>query len=209
MKIIRQKWEWISKPNTDFLTTLEKIGRISHKSEGNITDTSAPYFIKQKLINSGHHSVLEHITASVLIYTSRGVSHQLVRHRIASYTQESTRYCNYSKGKFGNEITVILPPRFYDDSTSERYLRWIKCMELMEQTYMDDISAGYSAEEASDVLPKCLKTEIIATLNLRSWINFFKTRCYEDAHPQMRELALSLLKEFKKEIPVIFDNIII
>ena len=190
--------------NDSILKHIEKAGRTAYKSEDKITDESASHFI-QMLINKKHLSVLEHAFITVRIICDRGVSHEIVRHRLASYTQESTRYCNYSKGKFGSEITVIAPC-FWDEN-DEKYKLWIKAMTLVEETYNKLILLGASAQEARSVLPNSLKTEIVVTMNLREWLHFFELRTAKAAHPQMREIATPLLEEFKKQLPAIFSSI--
>lgn len=193
----------------EILKKIERAGRTSYKSESRITPDSARKFVKM-IIERGHFSVIEHYCISVRVVCDRGVSHEIVRHRLASYTQESTRYCNYSKGKFGSEITVI-EPVFWDLSKPEdkkKYEVWKKAMENDEKAYMKLIKLGATPQEARSVLPNSLKTEIVITMNLREWHHFFKLRTSKEAHPQMREIAIPLLKEFKKKIPVIFDDIL-
>jgi thymidylate synthase (FAD) len=133
------------------------------------------------------------------------VSHEIVRHRIASYSQESTRYCNYSKDKFGNELTVIKPLFWEEDS--EEYKIWFNNMKMIEDSYNQLISMGAKPQEARSILPNSLKTEIVVTMNLREWRHFFKLRTSEKAHPQMREVACEMLEEFRNRIPIIFDNL--
>jgi thymidylate synthase (FAD) len=181
-----------------------------YKSEDKITDESAETFVRG-IIKSGHDSVIEHASATVLFVCDRGVSHEIVRHRIASYSQESTRYCNYEKSKFGNELTFILPIFWYKHADSKKEhvcnVLWEKQMLEIEKTYLEMIRAGASAQEARSILPNSLKTELVVTMNMRAWRHFFKLRCATAAHPQMRELIIPLLEEFKKRIPVIFDDI--
>jgi thymidylate synthase (FAD) len=186
------------------LKQIEKAGRTAYKSEDKMTSDSAKEFIS--MINSkGHYSVIEHQTITVRVICDRGVSHEIVRHRIASYTQESTRYCNYAKGKFGKEITVIKPCFWHEND--DKYLVWKDCLVHIEKTYNKLIELGASPQEARSVLPNSLKTEIVMTMNLREWKHFFKLRTSEAAHPQMREIAVPLLKEFQRLIPIIFDDI--
>jgi thymidylate synthase (FAD) len=186
------------------LKRIEKAGRTAYKSEDKITDKSAIKFVS--MINSrGHYSVIEHENITVRIICDRGISHEIVRHRLASYTQESTRYCNYTKGKFGSEITVIEPCFWQQDN--EKYLIWKKIIESIEKAYNELIKLGSTPQEARSILPNSLKTEIVMTMNLREWKHFFTLRTSEAAHPQMTEIAIPLLKEFKKLIPVIFDDI--
>ena len=186
------------------LKKLERIGRTCYKSEGNIKEDSAEKFVKN-IMNRNHMSVIEHESISVRIICDRGVTHEIVRHRIASYSQESTRYCNYSNDKFGNELTFI-KPCFFDEG-SEGYEIWEKSMQNIENEYMELIEVGAKPQEARSILPNSLKTEIVMTMNLREWRHFFKLRCDKAAHPQTREIANMILKEFKEKIPVIFDDL--
>lgn len=194
----------------NILLKLEKAGRTCYKSEDKITFDSAKKFIKG-IMASGHESVIEHEKVSVRVICDRGVTHEIVRHRLASYSQESTRYCNYSKDKFGNEITVINPCFWRSGSAedTEKYAVWKASIEAIENSYFKLVELGASAQEARSVLPNALKTEIVMTMNLREWRHFFKLRTDQKAHPQMREIARPLLDEFKKLIPVIFDDIMI
>jgi len=188
----------------EILRRIERAGRTAYKSEHKITPDSAKKFVKM-ILDLGHESVIEHEKVTVRVICDRGISHEIVRHRIASYTQESTRFCNYSKGRFGSEITVI-KPCFWDDGSKE-YKIWRDAMENAERAYMELIKLGAKPEEARSVLPNSLKTEIVITMNLREWRHFFKLRTSKRAHPQMREVATSLLQAFKEKIPVIFDDI--
>jgi len=205
MKVIKPQFIIESEINGEIiLKQIEKAGRTAYKSEEKITDGSASQFVS--MINSrGHHSVIEHQTVTVRVICDRGVSHEIVRHRLASYTQESTRYCNYSKGKFGSEITVI-KPCFWNEN-DEKYKVWRNTIEIIEDSYNKLILLGALPQEARSILPNSLKTEIVITMNLREWKHFFKLRTSEAAHPQIREIAIPLLKEFKKLIPIIFDDL--
>lgn len=188
----------------EMMKLIEKAGRTAYKSEEKITDESAPSFIHM-ILKSGHLSVIEHAFVTVRIICDRGISHEIVRHRLASYTQESTRYCNYSKGKFGSEITVIEP--CFWNKKSGQYKLWEQTMLIIEETYNELISSGATPQEARSILPNSLKTEIVVTMNLREWLHFFKLRTSKAAHPQMREIAIPLLEEFQKNLPTIFTNI--
>ena len=215
MKIIKPSYEIltpISDGGIKELQHIEKIGRVCYKSEDRITDDgeSAKKFVKM-LISNGHEAMIEHSSLSVKFVVDRGVSHELVRHRIASFAQESTRYCNYSKDKFGNEITVILPC-FFDTgmgilSNSLVYQEWKSACECAEERYFNLLKMGATPQQARTVLPNSLKTEITITANYREWRNFFKLRTAEASHPQMREVTIPLLKELKTLIPIIFDDI--
>lgn len=181
------------------LRNLERYGRTCYKSEEKMTPDSAKNFIRA-IIKSGHESVIEHEKVTVRIICDRGVTHEMVRHRIASYSQESTRYCNYkSKG-----MKVIDP--FFFKGHDEKYKVWQEAMDSCEESYNKLIEMGAMPQEARSVLPNSLKTEIVVTYNLREWRHFFKLRCSPKAHPQIREIAVPILKEFKEKIPVIFDD---
>lgn len=207
MRIISTSFEILDEIDGEkILKRIEKIGRICYKSEDKITESSAKEFIK-KLLKRGHESVIEHEKISVKIICDRGVSHELVRHRIASYSQESTRYCNYFKDKFGNELTLIKPYFWNDDI--QKYNIWLETMQTIEQNYNKLIEMGAKPEEARSILPNSLKTEIIVTMNLRQWRHFFKLRAAPNAHPQMREVSIPLLNKMKTILPVIFDDIVI
>ena len=203
----------IINPYTEILTPLdgqailqhiELCGRVCYKSEDKITDTSDTKFVAG-IIKRGHEAVLEHFDITVKFVCDRGVSHEIVRHRMASYCQESTRYCNYSKDKFGGEITFIRP--FFWDEDEEKFAIWKNTMQEIENAYGKLISLGAKPEEARSILPNSVKTEIMVTMNLREWRHFFRLRTSERAHPQMRELALPLLNDLKRLVPVIFDDI--
>lgn len=189
---------------TAMLKKIERIGRVCYKSENNITEESCERFI-HNILKRGHESVIEHVSISVRVICDRGVTHEIVRHRVASYSQESTRYCNYCNEKFGEELTFIKP--CYWDENCEQYMHWKKCMASIEETYNALIKSGATPQEARSILPNSLKTEIVMTMNLREWRHFFKLRCAKAAHPQMREVAYLILDTFKKEVPVIFDDI--
>lgn len=209
----------IIKPNVEFLSLIdgeailkhiEQCGRVCYKSEDKITDGSAEKFVGN-LLKRGHEAVLEHYNFTVKFTVDRGVSHEIVRHRLASYCQESTRYCNYSKDGFGNEITVILPC-FFDTgmgtmSNSFVYNEWKQSCENDEKAYFQLLEYGATPQEARSVLPNSLKTEVVMTANLREWRHFLKLRCDKAAHPQIREVAIKLLKMCQEQIPIIFDDI--
>jgi len=185
----------------NILKKIEKYGRVSHKSEKNITTDSAKKFI-QKLMGWGHESVLEHEKITVKIICDRGITHEIVRHRIAAYTQESTRYCNYS-----GEIQFI-QPLFFKKGTKE-YNLWYQSCKIAAENYTKLIELGITPEAARSVLPNSLKTEIIVTYNLREWRHVFEMRTQKAAHPQMREIMIPLLQTFKQKIPIIFDDFVI
>jgi len=214
MRLIKPSFEiWTT--DEEFKLMLERIeraGRVCYKSENKITEESAEKFIKG-IIKKGHLSVIEHCNVTVKIICDRGVTHELVRHRLASYSQESTRFCNYSGG-----VTFIIPPwmktepgeyhffyNHYDEDHSPEY-QWFCHMLNCECAYQNMISNGWSPQQARSVLPNSLKTEIVMTANLREWKHIFDLRCSEKAHPQMREIMVPLREEFVKKLPVIFGE---
>ncbi len=203
MKNVEQSFEIIdSIDGIAIAKKIERCGKICYKSEHNITDDSYIKFI-ERIIKNHHESVLEHVSITVKAYTDRGITHEIVRHRIAAYSQESTRYCNYTNGRFGGEINVILPKSLKHDD------RVIRLVGQIESLYNQLISEGIVAQDARDILPTCLKSEIVLTYNLREWRWFFIKRCAADAHPKIRELAYGILDEFHKRIPVVFDDLYI
>ena len=202
----------IISPNVEILTQLdgqavlqhiERCGRVCYKSEDKITDTSAAAFVAG-IIKRGHEAVLEHFNITVKFICDRGVSHEIVRHRLASYCQESTRYCNYSKDGFGGEITVIQP--CYLATCGAGYQMWKEACEAAETAYFNMLNFGCSPQEARAVLPNSLKTEVVMTANLREWRHFFNLRTAPAAHPQMREVAKMLLWQMREMVPVVFDD---
>lgn len=186
------------------LKRLERAGRTCYKSEERIGPHTARAFV-QRIVDSAHDSVLEHEKATVRFICDRGVSHELVRHRIASFSQESTRYCNYGKDKHGGEITVVRP--YFWNEGSPEWETWKRGCEAAEQAYLQLLAFGSSPEQARGVLPNAVKTEIVVTANLREWRHILRLRVHPRAHPQIREIMIPLLKEFQNRIPVVFDDI--
>lgn len=211
MKLVKPSHE-ILFIQQDLLQLIEKAGRTCYKSESKITSDSAEKFV-QRIIKSGHHSVIEHANITVRFICDRGVTHEIVRHRLASYSQESTRYCNYKGG-----VTFIIPPWIdmpegkYDDYGeasvySNDIHPWFYAMIDAEEYYKELLFNNWSPQQARSVLPNSLKTEIVMTANVREWIHVLTLRTSKAAHPQIRELMFPLLKELKEKVPVIFDNI--
>ena len=217
MRIINPSFEIINRPNGhEVLRHLELCGRVCYKSEDAISDESAERLIRM-MLERGHESPIEHFSVSVRIICDRGVSHEWVRHRIASFSQESTRYCNYQKSKFGSELTFIRP--YFAEEGSKLFDIWKSSMQQAETAYFEMLNCGAKPEDARSVLPNSLKTEFICTMNLREWRHFFRLRCAPAAHPAMREISIPLLHsklpffyvidmhEFQKMIPVLFDGL--
>ena len=197
------------------LETIEAAGRTCYKSENKITEGSAEKFVKM-IIKQGHLSVIEHAYMSVRFICDRGVTHEIVRHRLAAYSQESTRYCNYKEG-----VAFIIPSwtgglLTEGEFSAQNYLgllnlpkvrTWGRAMLEAERTYKVLLEEGWSPQQARSILPNSLKTEIVMTCNLREWMHVFKLRTSKAAHPQMRELMIPLLEEVKTLVPVIFDDL--
>jgi thymidylate synthase (FAD) len=182
------------------LQTLEQKGRVAYKSEAKITEDSAEKFVGA-LVKREHLSVLEHISIGTKFVVDRGISHELVRHRIGvAYTQESTRFCRYD-----NEITVIEPYELMKNST-DRYL-WMYACKAAASAYFDLIDHNVSPQWARSVLPHSLKTEIEVTANLREWRHIFNLRAQSDAHPQIQQVMIPLLIYFQKLLPMVFSDI--
>ena len=208
MRVINAGYEIISELNgEEILKHIERCARVCYKSEDRITDGSAEKMVAA-LIRSGHEAMLEHYSFTVKFICDRGVSHELVRHRIASFAQESSRYCCYAKDKFGKELTFINPCFWEPDS--DNYARWFHEMDEAEKTYLAMIESGATPEQARDILPTSIKTESVMTANLREWRHFFKLRAEGvtgKPHPQMLEITIPFLKEIKQKIPSVFDDI--
>lgn len=216
MRVVKAGFEILDDLNGgEILRKIERVARVCYKSEDKITDGSAEKLVRA-LIRSGHEAMLEHFSFSVRFVVDRGVSHELVRHRLASFAQESTRYCNY--GHEG-EITVIQP--FYlktpveridkENSDDVKWESWYNSMYAAEKSYINMIAHGATPQEARAVLPNSLKTEVVMTANLREWRHFFKLRALGvtgKPHPQMVEVALPLLEECNRRIPVVFDDLV-
>ena len=188
---------------------IETAGRTCYKSENNITSESSRKFAKH-VVELGHEAMLEHASIMVRFVVDRGVSHEIVRHRLASFAQESTRYCNYSKDKFGNELTFI-EPCFLDEG-SVKYIYWEQDMKTAEQFYFVLLNEGATPQEARSVLPNSLKTEVIMTANIREWRHFFRLRAACETgmpHPQMLEVAVPLFQEMSAKLPELFYDIVI
>lgn len=211
MNIINAGYEFITHiDGNEVLKKIEQAGRVCYKSEDLITEDSAKKFC-ENIIKRKHEAVLEHYSFTVKFIVDRGVSHEIVRHRVASYCQESTRYCNYSKDKFSNEITVIKPCFWREnEETNDEYVKfaiWERSMRDAEAAYFELLERGATPQEARSVLPNSLKTEVVMTANIREWRHFFNLRTSSAAHPQIREVAIPLLKELQEKIPVLFDDI--
>ena len=213
MKIISPGYE-IIRPHMDgpearnaIYQLIEQAGRTCYKSEDAITPESAAAFVR-KIVRNHHEAMLEHASMTVKFIVDRGVSHELVRHRLASFAQESTRYCNYSKNKFDGEVTFIRP--FFFERGSTEYSCWEDMCQHAENVYLAMLQMNRTPQEARSVLPNSLKTEVIMTANMREWRHFFRLRAAGETgapHPQMAEVAVPLLKECPTYMPELFGDI--
>jgi len=186
---------------------IETVARTCYKSESRIAEGTAEKMVKS-LVKNGHEAMLEHASVTVKFVCDRGISHELVRHRLASFAQESTRFCNYSRDDFGSEITFIIPEFLHYGS--QGFNMWKEQMKSAEKTYFDMLDFGLTPQEARCVLPNSLKTEVVMTCNLREWRWFFKLRAAGVSgtpHPQMLQLTVPLLQDFQQFLPSVFDDI--
>ena len=222
MRLIKPYYVIESEINGEsILRHIESAARTCYKSEDKAGDWERTKKFVGGLIKGGHHSTIEHYSLTVRIIASRSFTHELVRHRLCAFSQESTRYCNYSNEKYGNHITYIIPPwinvkegeydgSIYEDTTSFNNVlefEWFDACLRSEFSYNKLIKDGWKPEQARMVLPNSLKTEIVMTCNLREFRHIFSLRTSEKAHPEMREIMRPLLNEFQEKIPVIFDDI--
>lgn len=202
MKIVQQSHEWITPLNRDVtLKRIEQIARTCYQSEGAIKPGSDAKMVAM-LCKNHHYAMIEHISLSCKFITDRGVANEIVRHRIGSYAQESTRYCNYNKDKFDNQITVI-----DHGYTGDLHACWLEAVDDAETSYQIMIAKGATPEQARDVLPLCLETEIVCTWNLREWHEVLRLRTAKDAHPAIRALMIPVLHELQEVYPEIFNDI--
>ncbi len=198
MKIIKQRFEIIDKIDSEqILKKIEICGRVCYQTEAKDFETTKK-FVKN-LIDRGHESVLEHVSITVKFITDRAIANEIVRHRIASYSQESSRYTKY------DELEII--DRNFDDIEQSKI--WYIACTNNEYSYLTMLNEGCKSDQARDILPLCTKTELIMTANIREWRHFLKLRTAKAAHPQMRELTIPLLHEFYKQIPILFDDLFV
>lgn len=213
MKLINSSVQILDEINeSEVINKIAKVARTCYKSEDASTPDKDKALVK-RLIQSGHEAMIEHYSISVKFICDRGVSHELVRHRMASFAQESTRYCNYSKDKFGNELTFILPSWNYTKTAIYKGLNnfdgdfFEEGLRQTEKCYFKLLELGWLPQQARSILPNAIKTEVNMTANLREWRHFFKLRCATAAHPDMRVLALDLLKQMYIAIPTVFEDL--
>lgn len=207
MRIIDPSHSWIQLPTRGTVYSMIAAAmRNCYRAELNAMPATDEEMV-EKAIKRGHLSVIEFATASVNIICDRGVSHELVRHRIAGFAQESTRYCNYSGEKFGRELTFIRPSWAHGPNIEDNpfYQDWLAHMFVCEKTYMNMLDHGASPQEARAVLPNSLATKIAVTANMREWGHIFKMRCDMPAHPDMRHSMNPILIDMVAAYPTIFS----
>lgn len=205
MQIVEAGYEILDTLNgEEILKKIERVARVCYKSEDKITEGSAEKMVRA-LIKRNHLAMLEHFSFSVKFVVDRGISHEIVRHRVASFAQESTRYCNYGKS---GAVAFIKPCYLGYDTTP--FDNWVDSCMRAERDYLDMLDNGYTPQEARAVLPISLKTEVVMTANLREWRHFFSLRACGSTgkpHPQMLEVAVPLLTELRERVPVVFDDL--
>jgi thymidylate synthase (FAD) len=234
MKIV-QPYAKIMEPEllAGALTRVEYAARVSHRSEDE-TSANTEKFIRAVVLQHGDWSVVEHVSASVEFLVDRGITHEIVRHRIASYTQESTRFVNYAKkmppsfiypkpevecshcladneviaGPFSTESEFYhcITPGNCAPCAYDKY--WLRAIREVEGQYKNLLSSGWRPQEARSVFPNALSSKIIVTFNLRAWRHFFLMRTSKEAHPQMRQVTIPLLAEFQRLVPVLYEDIV-
>ena len=182
---------------------IERACRTCYRSEGNITEDSYKKLLKNCLTR-GHESVLEHEKITVRIYNDIGSYKDLTRHRFASFSVESTRYCSYDKDKYGNQISVINPVYIED---KEMYETWKKTIEEMEKGYMKLKELGATTDMCRNLLPHSTAAEYTMTANIREWKHIFELRANNHVHPAIRQVMIPLLRYFKEQMPDIFDDV--
>lgn len=203
MKLVLPSAEILTEtPNIKQL--IESTGRVCYQSDA-INDTDRFLF---NIIESQHESVLEHGSITVNIVCDRAVTHELVRHRLAAYSQESQRYCSYNKNKFGNEVTFIEPHWFNSDLYSNNIkMSFLKMLEMAEFEYLEMLNHGVKPQDARGILPNATKTQIVVTANVREWRHIFKLRTVQAAHPDMRRIMIPLLDKFIKKYDILFEDL--
>ncbi len=182
---------------------IERACRTCYRSEGKITDDSYKNLIKN-CINRGHESVLEHEKVTVRIYNDIGSYKDLTRHRFASFSVESTRYCSYDKDKYGNEISFMDPVYIEDEKV---YEVWKKTMQDIENSYLEMKKLGATTDMCRNILPHSTAAEYTMTANIREWKHIFELRANNHVHPAIRQVMIPLLKYFKEQMPDIFGDI--
>jgi len=182
------------------LKKIERIARVSHRSEDRVTEDSYDKFLRSVVMTHGDLSVIEHVNVTVEVEVDRGITHEIVRHRIGAYTQESTRFVNYNK----QPMRFIQPP--FKSAMTDSF--WEEAVEHLEETYLALLKEGEPPEIARSVLPNSLAAKLVITYNLRMWRYFLIMRTTKEAHPQMKLLTIPLVDRFKETIPILFEDIL-
>ena len=203
MQLVDPKIEVEKVNGKEIMKRIERACRTCYRSEGNISEDSYKNLLKNCL-NRGHESVLEHEKITVRIYSDIGSYKDLTRHRFASFSVESTRYCSYDKDKYGNEIAVINPVYIED---KEVYEAWKSAMEDMEKHYMKMKELGATTDMCREVLPHSTAAEYTMTANIREWRHILDLRTKKMTHPAIRQLMIPLLLKFQYMMPELFDEI--
>ena len=204
MKVVKPKIEYEKFDGIKIMKNLERACRTCYRSEGQITDDSYKKLLS-KCINVGHESVLEHAKITIRMTCDIGAYKDLTRHRAGtSFSIESTRFCNYSKDKFTNNIHFI-EPLFIDDT--EKFEIWKKCMQEIEKNYIQMAKLGATVDQLRMLLPQSTAAELTMTCNIRQWRHVFTLRCSKHAHPSIRQVLIPLLLVFKNEMPELFADV--
>jgi thymidylate synthase (FAD) len=188
------------------LKKIEWCGRISHRSEDDQKADTWERFIRAVVLQHGDWSIVEHASVTVDMLVDRGITHEIVRHRLFSFTQESTRFVNYNKP--GHEAVFVMPDFSAVAYRAEAEGNWTRGIEKVERAYQDLVSGGCAPQIARSVFPNALGSRILITGNLRNWRHFLIMRTTKEAHPQMRQVTIPLLAEFQERIPILFEDII-
>lgn len=185
----------------ELLKKIEWCGRISHRSEEAQTEDSWYKFIHTVVLGHGDWSIVEHASVTCDFVVDRGITHEIVRHRLFSFTQESTRFVNYEKK---------MPSRFIrpNFSNTNQATAWEIAITNCELCYLDMLANGAAPQIARSVFPNALASRIVITGNLRNWRHFFIMRTTKEAHPQMKEVTIPLLREFQEKIPILYEDIV-
>lgn len=204
MKIVKPWVEIKQFDGVQMMKNLELAAKQCYRTQSNITDDSYKHFLRN-CINRGHESVIEHEKVSIRMCCDIGVYKDLTRHRHASFSIESTRYCNYSKDKFGNEITFIEPCNIENGTTE--YAQWFNLMNTIEKTYNEMARLGCKPDQLRLLLPHSTAAEIYMTANMREWRHIFSLRAQKETHPAVQQVMIPTLLYFKEQMPELFDEI--
>ena len=208
MKIVQAQITPITPLNGQaILKRIEEIARTCYRSEDKITeDGKSAEQLVRALTNAGHGAMLEHATISMRYVSNIAAYKDLTRHRVGiAYAIESTRFCSYNKGKFGNEIAFLRPVEIPQDSL--KYQVWLNAMEQAEKNYMNLASMGAKPDELSLILPQSTAAEFVITANARAWNNIFNLRAIGHSRPCVREIMIPTLELFRREVPIVFDDV--